>query len=208
MKLTKTILQRAMWMARGTVTVVGLAVMLAVVLGVGTTALAAAPGDLFKLGKTNAVNVVSKLVGSVAGPSLQIDNNSKNADATALDLRVEAGKTPMRVDSATKVKNLNSDKLDGKDSAAFARADTPTYVSINGAATGPPPFDPSASNQASCDDGDRILIGGYFDLSDNGVAVASFGLVDAWRATVKRTDTSNATISIRASCLDFPPLRP
>ena len=49
MKLTKTILKRIMGMARGTATTVGFAVML--VLGVGTTALAAVPGDPFKLGK-------------------------------------------------------------------------------------------------------------------------------------------------------------
>jgi hypothetical protein len=39
----------------------GFAVMLAVVLGVGTTALAAVPGDPFKLGKANAVNALTSL---------------------------------------------------------------------------------------------------------------------------------------------------
>ena len=50
----------------------------------------------------------------MAGPSLQIDNNSTNETATALDLQVEAGKAPMKVNSGTRVTNLNADKIDGK----------------------------------------------------------------------------------------------
>jgi len=156
MKMTRKVICRVMWLARGTATTMGLALMLAVVLGVATTANAA--GDPFKLGKTNAVNKITRLVGGANSAMLSIVNDSTGSSATALDLRVKPGKAPMKVSSgAGKATNLNADRLDGKDSAAFARADTPTYVSINGAATGPPPFDPSASNQASCDDGDRIL---------------------------------------------------
>jgi hypothetical protein len=60
----------------------------------------------------------------VAGPSLQIDNSSTNANATALDLQVEAGKAPMKVNSQTKVVLLNADKLDGQDAGAFMAART------------------------------------------------------------------------------------
>src|SRR5215210_6697153 len=108
--------KKVAWMARTTTTLVGLAIMLALVFGVATTALAGTGiGARFDLGKTNTVNQVSKLVGSVAGPSLLIDNNSTNAAATALDLQVEAGKAPMKVNSAAKVANLNADELDGMD---------------------------------------------------------------------------------------------
>lgn len=208
METTKKILSGAMWLARGTATMLGLALMLAVVLGVATTANAAV-GDPLKLGEINAINKITQLVGKTDGAMLRVDNNSTVSNATALDLQVEPGKAPMKVSSgAGKAVNLNADRLDGRDGATFARSDTPTYVTTNGAATGAPPFGPSASTGASCDDGDRLLTGGYFDLSDNGVAVASFGLEDTWRATVRRTDNSNATISIRATCLDFPPLRP
>jgi hypothetical protein len=65
----------------------------------------------------------------------------------------------VRVNSRVRVANLNEDRLDGKDAAAFVRADTPTYVSINAASTGSPPFDPFASNRAFCDDGDHLLVG-------------------------------------------------
>jgi hypothetical protein len=89
--MLKTIFKRVMWLARGTSMVLGLALMLALVMGVATMALAAVPGDPFKLGKTNTINKLSKLVGSVAGPMLSIDNNG---NGPALDLQVEQDKPP------------------------------------------------------------------------------------------------------------------
>jgi hypothetical protein len=58
-------------------------------------------------------------VGNVASPMLRVDNGSTRVGATALDLRVEAGKAPMKVSSGAKVALLNSDKVDGKDATAF-----------------------------------------------------------------------------------------
>ena len=113
MKLTKTILKRIMGMARGTATTVGFAVML--VLGVGTTALAAVPGDPFKLGKLNTINRIIKLVGTTNNAMLRLDNNSTGASATALNLQLERGKASLKVNSARKVDNLNSERLHGKD---------------------------------------------------------------------------------------------
>jgi hypothetical protein len=113
---------KVMWVGRATVFLVGLAVMLALVLGVATTALASIPGDPFRLGQTNGIDAMSTLVGNVAGTMLRVDNNSTGAGATALDLRVEPGKAPMKVNSATKVALLNADKVDGKDATAFYAA--------------------------------------------------------------------------------------
>jgi len=100
---------------------------MAVALGVSTTALAAVPGDPFKLGRFNQVDRVSVLVGDVAGALLVVDNRGTGP---ALDLRVvgrtvspsEKAVPPMRVDSQAKVKNLNADELDGKDAEAFQAA--------------------------------------------------------------------------------------
>jgi hypothetical protein len=112
--MTKKIAKKAMGIARGTALTLGVAVMLALLLGVATTALAGTGvGARFQLGQTNTVNAVTMLVGSVAGPSLQVDNNSTHANATALDLQVEPGKAPMKVNSDTRVANFNADKLDG-----------------------------------------------------------------------------------------------
>src|SRR5918998_5613831 len=115
-KVVGTLFSRTLSLARGTSVVVGLAVMLALVVGVASTALAGTGvGARLDLGVTNTVGQITKLVGSVAGPSLQIDNNSTNAPATALDLQVEPGKAPMKVNSDGQVANLNADKLDGQD---------------------------------------------------------------------------------------------
>jgi hypothetical protein len=122
--MTKRIYKKAMMVGRATTLTVGLAIILALTIGLASTALAGTgTGARFQPGQTNTVNAVTKLVGTVAGPSLQVDNNSADAGATALDLKVEPGKAPMRVDSDTKVANLNADKIDGKDSSDFLGAD-------------------------------------------------------------------------------------
>ncbi len=126
---------KLMWVGRTAGAVFGLALVLALVLGVATTALAAIPGDPFKLGRINTIDAVSTLVGNVAGPMLKVDNNSTGAGATALDLRVEPGKPPMKVNSAAKVANLNSDKLDGRDSSSFASYKRTVVVSPVGSDT-------------------------------------------------------------------------
>jgi hypothetical protein len=89
-------------LSRGKFTV--LAVVAALTLATASTALAGVGvGAVFNLGVVNAVNAITTLVGSVGGPSLRIDNNSTNALATALDLQVEPGKAPMKVNSGIKV---------------------------------------------------------------------------------------------------------
>ena len=97
-----------------------LAVVAALTLATASVAVAGSGvGGVFNLGQTNTVNAITKLVGSVTGASLVIDNNSTGTAATALNLQVEPGKSPMKVNSTTKVANLNADRLDGKDSSAF-----------------------------------------------------------------------------------------
>ena len=123
-----SVAKKVMMVGRATTFTVGLAVILALTVGLASSALAGTGvGARFQLGQTNTVNAITKLVGTVAGPSLQIDNNSTNAAATALDLEVEPGKAPMTVNSDTKVANLNSDKLDGK-SASEIGVNGLTYI--------------------------------------------------------------------------------
>jgi hypothetical protein len=62
----------------------GVAVIIVLTVGLATTALAGtAVGAPFNLGKTNTVIAMSSLVGSVAGPSLKIDDTSTGVGATA-----------------------------------------------------------------------------------------------------------------------------
>jgi hypothetical protein len=122
--MIKSALSKVMWVGRATVFMVGLAVMLAVVLGVATMAAAHTGVDtkLFHLGHSNTSNAITRLVGSVAGPMLRLDNNSTATAATALDLQVEPGKAPMTVNSSKTVKKLSADRLDGKNSTGFVEA--------------------------------------------------------------------------------------
>jgi hypothetical protein len=94
---------KVMWVGRATAFLVGLAVILALVLGAASVALGA-NGDYFKVGKSNLASAVSTLTKSGAGPALR--------------LNVDSG-PPLAVNSNGKVANLNADKLDGLDSSAL-----------------------------------------------------------------------------------------
>jgi hypothetical protein len=189
--MTKRIFSKVVWFGRATTLMVGLAVILALTVGLVSTALAGTGvGSAFNLGKTNTVSAVSKLVGSVAGPSLLVDNNSTNSAATALDLQVEAGKTPMKVNSAAKVANLNADKLDGMDAGQLqgfstlrvSTTDVNTTEGSNGFGT------------ASCQAGEQAISGGvqmqtgeftkifYVEPGGTPVVDSTTGEITGWRA--------------------------
>lgn len=121
--LPRSTASKLMWVGRTAATVFGLALVLALVLGVATMALAAGPGDPFKLGKLNAIDAVSRLKGSVGGAMLVVDNDSSEPRASALKLLVEEERSPLTVNAtAGKAHNLNADKLDGKSEADFYAA--------------------------------------------------------------------------------------
>jgi hypothetical protein len=83
-----------------------LTVVVALTLATITPAFAANGGN-FLLGRSNTASAVTSLIKSGAGPALQ--------------LVVPAGQPPIVVNAtAGKATNLNADKLDGKDSTAFA----------------------------------------------------------------------------------------
>jgi hypothetical protein len=101
-------------------------------------------GGVFNLGQTNTVNQPSVLAGTTAGNQAVFYNASTAPNASggaafgksatapalraqnlgsgpALGLSVAAGHAPFTVDSATKVTNLNADRLDGLDQSTFLR---------------------------------------------------------------------------------------
>jgi hypothetical protein len=165
--VVRSAFSKAMRVGRAGALLVGLVVMLAVVLGAGTTALAGTGvGATFNLGKANSVNALSSLVGSTTGSMLKVDNNGSGA---ALDLQVGPSATPpeqkaaapMKVDSQAKVANLNADEIDGKDSSEFLAAST--YTSESPLTSGVNVGNGSGIHHASwqCDQGDELLTGGY-----------------------------------------------
>ncbi len=154
MKMTKTIFSRIWWLGKGTAATIGVVVMLALIVGLASTALAAVPGDPFKLGRTNTIDQMSTLVGSASGALLRVNNNG---GGPALDLRVETGEAPLNVNSTAKVNGLNADQLDGLGANDFVSEDktytTSAFEVGNGGGV-------DVEVSADCDSGDRILGGG------------------------------------------------
>jgi hypothetical protein len=133
-----TALNKAIRLGRATMLAIGVGVVLALVLGVATVALAAVPGDPFRLGQVNIIsNATSALQGTAPnggallhlrrdsgiGPVLKVENTSGNLGARGIDITVPAGKPPINVnpDAAT-AGNLSAGKLDGKDQTDFLSA--------------------------------------------------------------------------------------
>jgi len=202
-KLMKTILSKIWWLGRGTATMMGVVVMLALTVGLASTALAGTGiGAPFHLGKTNTVNAITRLVGSVTGSSLLIDNNSSATTATALDLQVQPGKDPMKINSQAKVDNLNADKVDGKSVGAFVSNIYIVTESVNGPGGGSREF-----ITVFCDPGDRALGGSGNGSFVGGVDMESSGLFDSSYIVGLRDDGDPEQISARVTCADFPPLR-
>jgi hypothetical protein len=126
--MVRTTLKKVMWVGRAPVFLVGLSVIVALVLGVASRALGA-NGDTFIIGNglsdtvKNIATLPTKLTmqGTGSGPALQVTQQSTNTGASGIGVTVPSGKAPLRVNSsAGKATNLNADKLDGQDSAAFA----------------------------------------------------------------------------------------
>ena len=123
----KTITSGILWLARGTSVALGLAVMLAVVLGVASTALGANRGDLI-LGQNNVATAFTQVVGNVNGNTLQLANTNPGTNDSALSLNVQPGEAPLRVDSDARVPNLNADKLDGLEPSQIEGVKAYAYV--------------------------------------------------------------------------------
>ena len=143
--MLRTVASKVMWVGRATVFLVGLAVILALTVGVVSRATAHTRSvGLFHLGHSNPVTAISTLAGSVANGVLNVSNSSTATTATAvgvanrsavspavrvtnsgggpaLGLSVGSGKAPIKVSGgAAKVANLDADKVDGKSSEQFA----------------------------------------------------------------------------------------
>jgi hypothetical protein len=121
---------------------IGIGVSLALVLGAATVALAAVPGDPFKLGKVNTISgATTTLRGSFegspfgtrpvlelvqeqgsGGPALRVENASTGIGGQALQLKVQPNRSPISVNADAGKSNLNVDKLDGKTEEDFLSA--------------------------------------------------------------------------------------
>jgi hypothetical protein len=201
LKLTKMVISTILWLGRGAATTMGLALMLALTVGLASSALAAVPGDPFKLGKLNSIDGISKLVGSASEAMLRINNNGSGP---ALDLRVEPGEAPMNVNSATQVNDLNADQLDGQSANDFISEDKTYTASASEVGSG---GGTDVELSADCDSGDKILGGGGGGPFPPDLLRVSEPIGgDGWRVIAQ--DNGNGTVVLaKAVCADFPPLR-
>lgn len=209
--MTSRVRSGAINLGRATVFAVGLAVILAVVLGVATTALAAVPGDPFRLGRINSIDRLSTLVGTTANAMLRVDNNGSGP---ALSLEANAGNPPVVVNAAAgKATNLDADELDGQDSSAFL----PAEIYENSASQEISP-DSSSGTTATCDSGD-VAVSGSYAISGARLEVTSERRVDdrfdeemgqtnpsGWHVIATDPDTSaSGTITVYVNCADRAP---
>ncbi len=119
--MIKSALSKVAWVGRTASMVFGLALLLALSLGVATTALSDTGGN-FILGKPNTAGKQTSLVGTVAKAAQSALVVVNKGTGSALKLQVtNTNSPPMKVNSSAKVANLNADKLDDLDSAALQR---------------------------------------------------------------------------------------
>src|SRR4028119_780369 len=136
--MIRSITAKAAWVGRTASMVFGLALVMALVFGMASTAMSAT-GNAFIIGKGNTASTVSKLTANVAGPALLLVNNSTAAAATALNLTVPAGKAPLTVNAAAgTATNLSADKVDGKSAENLAQPDPATAQNGSPPHAGPP----------------------------------------------------------------------
>ena len=171
--MARTIFSGAWWIGRVTALIVGLAVMLALVVGVASAAFGA-DGNSWLLDRSNFATAITKLAGAagVNGPMLQLTNNNADANDTALDLRVQSGEAPMTVNSSTKVNNLNADQLDGLDFTFFAR--NSTYLTEGVVNEGLLLGDGTHKAIAFCEPGDVLISGGPANINKTTDLLESF----------------------------------
>jgi hypothetical protein len=211
-KVANRIFSRAMVVGRTAALCVGLAVMLAMALGVASSAVAA-NGKPFLLGRNNVATAVNTLIKQGPGPALR--------------LRVGAGQPPMAVNSAAQVANLNADKVDGMDASSFLTANAKatdadkidgkdsaqfmtasTYFSTSPEMTGQNIGNGTGIHHAEfgCDTGDQLITGGYRWM----VNATSVAVVGSWpsgnRWLVQWANTSDPNnpypIQIYVKCAD------
>jgi hypothetical protein len=102
---------------------VALGAAVAMVTLVGSAAVAGTGvGKVFNLGEDNRVNARSQLEGATPSAVLSVTNSDKSSAASGVAIDVPGNDPPLVVNSATKVKNLNADLLDGHHASEFQSA--------------------------------------------------------------------------------------
>ena len=160
--------------------------LLALFVALGGTTYAATGGK-FILGQSNTASSKSTLSAPIGDKALTVTNKSTKPGAMALGLNVASGHPPFKVNSPTKVANLNADSLDGQDSTAFGQVREFSH-SIAAASAGPPPFDMLTFRGLTLSSESRIISGPLLEC-DLVATTADAGEIDnAWTFEVHNGD--------------------
>jgi hypothetical protein len=175
--MIRSALSKVAWVGRTTSMVFGLALVMALILGVASMALGA-NGDFFKVGKANIASAVSVLTKRGAGP--------------ALSLKVDRG-APLAVNSDTKVAKLNADKLDGKNATQIGVNGLERVHSIS-------PSDSSSPKiaQVFCPEG-KVLVGTGYDLNGG---TSGFPPNELTEVVIDRLEPSLSSVFVLANETD------
>jgi hypothetical protein len=186
-----TAIDRAIRVGKATMLAIGLGVSLALAVGFATVAMAAVPGDPFRLGKINQIsNATTTLRASfqglpinrpalevvqdqgTGGAALRVENAAAATNGKGIEIKVPPGKSPISVNpEAGKASGLSADKLDGRDEQEFLSASLIYRVGT------PQPVQGQDGNGESvlliagleCDEGDVAIGGGgnAVDIEDD-----------------------------------------
>lgn len=167
--------------------------VVALVLGSGT-AFAATGGKLI-LGHSNSANRTTTL---------------SNSRGTALALSSKSGTPALKVNSRTKVANLNADQLDGLSSASFARTTGKTGAFDSTGVLGDSDgngLDDFIVAEATCPAGTQMTGGGIADFTTTGFQVLNAPDTDeSWIvADVIDENTTEDPTSLTASVVCYSP---
>jgi hypothetical protein len=118
--MIRSTVKKVMWVGRATVFMVGLAVILAMVVGLASAAYSATGGNLI-LGQSNSADAPTTLVGQIVDTTKSALVLKNPNGGSALQLQVNSGQAPLKVNAtAGKATNLNADKVDGREASSFA----------------------------------------------------------------------------------------
>jgi hypothetical protein len=181
--MLRTVAKQVVWVGRTASMVFGLALVMALIFGAVSVGLAA-NGNPFILGKGNAATLLTKLTGNVNGATMQVVNSNAGADDTALNLSVQAGEAPMRVNSTNQVLNLNADLVDGRSASSFV-ANSTYLLGPGQERVGTVLGDGSKVLSQACLAGDRLLSGGPASVNVNSDVLDSFAQnTTTWQARI------------------------
>jgi hypothetical protein len=159
--MLRKVASKVAWVGRTASMVFGLALIMALLFGVASMAFAR-DGEPFLLGVRNVASNVSTLVRQDPGP--------------ALSLQVDSG-APLKVNSESKVTNLNADKLDNYSLNSFYELfmSRDTYRNESDApVAGTQLGDGTYNLSESCETGDVLLSGGPANIDAETDLLESF----------------------------------